>query len=399
MNSSTIVDFDEQMDSSMTQATAVLRQFKKVTTKVVALVPAYNEEDIIEQTIDSLMRQTYAFAYVLVIANNCKDRTVEIVKQLQRDTYGYDQLRLVEMDNNPGKKSGALNYGFDLLEDDVDLVFCMDSDTIVDEKMIEMGVYKFGLRSERNTGGICSAYRALPLKKEANKWQRFLWRIQNIEFGLANAWRIENYKSARVLPGVSVMYRMEALRDVQRYRLSKDPNDKTVWATNCLVEDYLLTLELKDIGWGAKSSHEMVSWSDVPLKLNGKGGLFDQRARWYSGTIDVVRPRMLARNSRYEVFTISLLMLNLFMRVLLYGTYAALLISGTHIELLTWFLVLPVIAASTQYYRLMKYADQLDRWQKFFTLTLVVNELYAIYREVLYAYSIWLSFARPNRAW
>jgi cellulose synthase/poly-beta-1,6-N-acetylglucosamine synthase-like glycosyltransferase len=399
MNNAPVVDFDELIHPRITEATARHRQSKQLAEKVVALVPAYNEEDIIEQTIDSLMRQTYAFAYVLVIANNCKDRTVEIVQRLQRDTYGFDQLRLVEMDNNPGKKSGALNFGYDLLEDDVDLVFCMDSDTIVDEKMIEMGVYKFSLRSEKNTGGICSAYRALPLKKEVSKWQRFLWRVQNIEFGLANAWRIENYKSARVLPGVSVMYRMDALRDIQRHRLSKDPNDKTVWATNCLVEDYLLTLELKDIGWGAKSSLEMVSWSDVPLKLNGKGGLFDQRARWYSGTVDVVRPRVLAKHSRYEVFTISLLVLNLFMRVLLYGTYATLLITGTHIELLTWFLVLPVMAAATQYYRLIKYADQLDRWQKFFTLTLVVNELYAMYREVLYTHSIWLSLARPNRAW
>jgi biofilm PGA synthesis N-glycosyltransferase PgaC len=391
-------------------------ELKRYNDKVVALVPAYNEEDIIERTIDSLMAQTYAFSYILVIANNCTDQTVEIVQRLQQ-FYGTDKLRLVVMAENKGKKAGALNFGFDMLEDDVDLVFCMDSDTIVHPEIIEMGVRKFNLRTERNTGGICSAYRALPfsphtavpitsmdrkarlVRSAQLNWKQLLWRLQNIEFGLANAWRVEHHKSARVLPGVAVMYRMEALRDIQRLHMQNDVKDKTVWATNCLVEDYLLTLELKDLNWGSKSSHDMISWSDVPLKLNGKGGLWDQRQRWYSGTVDVIRPRGLKKHSRYEAFTIALLVVNLLMRFLLVSSYAVLIASGVPIELLSVFLILPVIAVAMQLYRLINYADQLDKWQIIFTATLVVNELYAIYRESLYAYSVWLSYARPDRAW
>ena len=371
----------------------------KARHKVVALVPAYNEQNIIERTIDSLMAQTYPFEYVLVIANNCKDDTVTIVQMLQRKRYGYERLRLVEMKENPDLKAGALNYGFNLVEDDVEFVFCMDSDTIVQEQMIEVGVHKFTQRSEGNTGGVCSAYRALPLKDDATKWERFLWRLQNIEFGLANAWRLEHYKSARVLPGVSVMYRMDALRDVRQLHMEQDPSDATVWATKNRVEDYLLTLELKDLGWKAKSSHDMVSWSDVPLKLNGSGGLFQQRARWYSGTVDVIRPRGTSKHSRYEVFTIGLLILNLLMRFVLISSYGLLLVSGLPVTLVSGFLLLPVAAAAMQLYRLIKYTDQLDRWQIIFTATLVINEAYAAYKEVLYAYSVWLSYARPNRGW
>jgi biofilm PGA synthesis N-glycosyltransferase PgaC len=204
------------------------------------LVPAHNEQDIIEATISSLMAQTYPFTYVLIIADNCTDNTVRIVKRLQR-RYGTQKLRLLKTVGNTHKKAGALNQGFEAVRSSrPNYIFGMDADTIIDSKMVEEAVRQF--KVEPNTAGICSAYRTLPLKKETTRWQRFLWRLQNIEFGLANAWRIENYESARVLPGVSVMFRAKALSDV--YKLHKG----TVWATDSLVEDYRLTLERRSHG-------------------------------------------------------------------------------------------------------------------------------------------------------
>jgi len=391
------------------------------------------------------MAQTYPFEYVRVIANNCTDDTVEIVQMLQAyyQSIGRPELELLVMAKNKGKKSGALNYGLATVEDDIEFVFGMDDDTIVDERMIEEGIIQF--LEEPQTGGICSAYRTLPLPEGVSHWKKFLWRIQNIEFTLANAWRVENYKSARVLPGVSVLFRMEALLDVAALGVIIDhleqewlamyprkPINKRwhrrikrraicelreakrqkvslrdrmlagkiakVWATNNLVEDYRLTLDLKDIGWQVKSSLDMISWSDVPLKLRGKAGLWDQRQRWYSGTIDELRLRRLKRHSRYEIFTIFLLMLNLVMRFVLVSAYAILAIKGVPIRWVSLYLALPVMASLTSLYRL-KGGDQLDKWQIFFTGTLVVTELYAFYRELIYAYSICVSFFKPNREW
>lgn len=368
-------------------------QNKKTTKRlrVVALVPAHNEEDIISDTIASLMSQTYPFSYVLVIADNCTDKTIEIVKEHQK-TYGSRKLRLMETVGNTAKKAGALNQGFEaVLKSRPDYIFGMDADTIVDKKMIEEGVHQFA--REPNTAGICSAYRTLPLKDDVNLWERFLWRLQNIEFGLANAWRVENYDSARVLPGVSVIFRTKALKDI--YKLHKG----TVWATDSLVEDYRLTLELKDLGWDAKSSLSMISWSDVPLKIAGRGGLFDQRQRWYSGTVDELRRRGMKKHSRYELFTITLLAVNLLMRALLLASYGLLLAFGQNIELIVFFLLLPVAASIIQFYRWVKYTDQKDIWQGIMTITLVANELYAVFREFVYMYSIWVSYRRPNRVW
>lgn len=363
----------------------------KNTPRVIALVPAHNEQEIIKATIGSLMVQTYPFAYVLIIADNCTDKTIPIVKRLQKK-YGEKKLGLMVTSKNKHKKAGALNQGFQVVRKKrPDFIFGMDADTIIDQRMVEEGVKQF-IR-EPNTGGICSAYRTLPLKADASHWERFLWRLQNIEFGLANAWRIENYESARVLPGVSVMFRTSALRQVA------DLHRGVVWATDSLVEDYRLTLELKDLGWDAKSSLRMISWSDVPLKITGKGGLFDQRQRWYSGTVDELRRRGAKKHSRYELFTISLLAVNFVMRLLLLGAYGTILLMGNSIEWISGFLLLPVAAALMQFYRWYKYTDQRDRWQGLMTLLLLPNELYAVFREIVYLYSIWISYRRPNRAW
>jgi biofilm PGA synthesis N-glycosyltransferase PgaC len=359
--------------------------------RVIALVPAHNEEDIIQATIISLMAQTRPFSYVLIIADNCTDDTRRIVKRCQRK-YGTRKLRFMKTVGNTHKKAGALNQGFEATRKSrPDYVFGMDADTIIDVRMVEEALKQFD--REPNTAGICSAYRTLPLKSGATHWERFLWRLQNIEFGLANAWRIENYKSARVLPGVSVMFRTKALRQV--YKLHKG----TVWATDSLVEDYRLTLELKDMGWDTKSSLRMISWSDVPLRLFGKGGLFDQRQRWYSGTVDELRQRGMKKHSRYELFTITLLAFNFVMRLLLIAAYATILAMGDNVQWVSFFLLLPVVAAAIQFHRWIKYTDQRDRWQGLMTLLLLPNEAYAIFREFIYLYAIWLSYRRPNRAW
>jgi cellulose synthase/poly-beta-1,6-N-acetylglucosamine synthase-like glycosyltransferase len=376
-----------------------LDEIPVVETSAVALVPALNEEWGIAKTVDTLMDQAELdFMYVLVIANNCTDNTASIVESLQLK-YGEDKLRLIVMENNKGLKAGALNEGFRYVlaqPEQPAFIFSMDGDTIVHEKILSEGVKKFA--REHNTGGICSAYRTMPLKKleerdgKLSLWKKFLWMEQNIEFSLANAWRIELMKSARVLPGVSSLYRTVALRQVA----ALPKHEPGPWVLGNRVEDYILTLELKDRGWDVKSYHDMISWSDVPLTLRS---LISQRLRWYSGTVDVLRQRGLRKHSRYELFTIILLMMNLFMRALLVAGYSALIVKGIPIQWVSPFLVLPVVASITQVHRLKKYGDQVTGWQYFFTATLIVVELYATYREVLYARAVWLSYFRPNRGW
>src|SRR6476620_5831807 len=111
--------------------------------RVIALVPAHNEEDIIKDTITSLMDQTYPFSYVLIIADNCTDNTIRIVKRCQRK-YGANKLRLLKTVGNTHKKAGALNQGFIATRKSrPDFIFGMDADTIIDSHMVEEAVKQF----------------------------------------------------------------------------------------------------------------------------------------------------------------------------------------------------------------------------------------------------------------
>jgi glycosyltransferase involved in cell wall biosynthesis len=44
------------------------------------IIPAYNEEGYLARTLESLQRQNYAWFEVIVVANGCSDRTVEIAR-------------------------------------------------------------------------------------------------------------------------------------------------------------------------------------------------------------------------------------------------------------------------------------------------------------------------------
>src|SRR4051794_8651526 len=95
---------------SRTNSSPRTKLTRRKNERVVALVPAHNEQDIIGRTIESLINQTWPLSYILIIADNCSDRTVRIVRQYQKK-YGTSKLRLMKTKNNKHKKAGALNQG------------------------------------------------------------------------------------------------------------------------------------------------------------------------------------------------------------------------------------------------------------------------------------------------
>lgn len=50
--------------------------------KISAVIPAYNAEKYIEETLISLIRQTYPLHEILVIDDKSRDNTVNIVERL-----------------------------------------------------------------------------------------------------------------------------------------------------------------------------------------------------------------------------------------------------------------------------------------------------------------------------
>src|SRR3954451_10587829 len=50
------------------------------TRMISVIIPAHNEEGYLEQTLEALKRQNYAWFEVIVVANGCTDRTADVAR-------------------------------------------------------------------------------------------------------------------------------------------------------------------------------------------------------------------------------------------------------------------------------------------------------------------------------
>ena len=101
------------------------QSFKPLVT---VLIPAYNEEETIGDTILSVQSQSYPIKEIIVIDDCSSDRTGEIARALD--------VKVIRIPKNSGTKSKAQNFCLRFVE--TDLVATIDADTILDSKAMEL---------------------------------------------------------------------------------------------------------------------------------------------------------------------------------------------------------------------------------------------------------------------
>ncbi len=95
------------------------------------VIPAHNEEKYLAETLEALQRQTYPYFEVLVVANGCTDRTVEVAQDK------CDRLIVFpERDLGKARNSGAAKARGDLL------VF-LDADTRLEARALQVIAERF----------------------------------------------------------------------------------------------------------------------------------------------------------------------------------------------------------------------------------------------------------------
>ncbi|ETO08666.1 glycosyltransferase, group 2 family [Reticulomyxa filosa] len=106
--------------------------------KVIVLVPAWNSENYLEESLTSLVRQTYKPLEVLVVNDGSTDKTKEILETYKKQ---HNNISCIDIENNKGIVK-ALNTGIDHIikehKEDILYVARMDSDDICnDDRIIE----------------------------------------------------------------------------------------------------------------------------------------------------------------------------------------------------------------------------------------------------------------------
>ena len=229
---------------------------------VTILVPAYNEEAVIQSAIRSLLELEYPAYDILVIDDGSTDETYAKAAELE-GYYGRATVRVVSKSN--GGKASALNTGIGLAR--TPFVLCMDGDS-----RLAPGTLKYAMPHFRDprVGAVAGNVKVVN--------RRNLWTIlQALEYieGLNMARRAQGFlRAVNIVPGPIGLFRRDTLRRVGGYD------------TDTYAEDADLTLKLLAAGWHIVYEDRAIAYTEAPEQLHQ---LLKQRYRWTRGILQALR--------------------------------------------------------------------------------------------------------------
>jgi biofilm PGA synthesis N-glycosyltransferase PgaC len=249
---------------------------------VTALLPAHDEEAGIAEAIASLRAQSEPPTEIIVIADNCTDRTEEIAAELG--------VTVWRTSGNTRKKAGALNQALKALDvrlRDEDLVLVMDADSLLDPSFISGARRALeepeGTREGRGgdrIGGVGGTFLGGPGGGmlgvfQRNEYARYARDVRRLR------------GKALVLTGTASLFTMKVLREVASARRHGGLPDKSglgqVYDTHVLTEDNELSLALMHLGYGILAPRECTLTTEV---MTTWGDLARQRLRWKRGALE-----------------------------------------------------------------------------------------------------------------
>jgi len=271
-----------QLDHDTTPPpSAIPRAAPGGAVKLTVLVPAHNEELIIETSLASLWNQTRRPDRVLVVADNCTDATADIARGSGAEVFATV--------GNVEKKAGALNQILARLLpriDDRDVIMVMDADSVITPDFLATALGR--LEAEPDLIAVGGVFNGEP-------GGGIVGQLQRNEFS-----RYQRYISRRggkvfVLTGTASIIRGYALDAVAEARGSLIPGHHgQVYDTLALTEDNELTLALKTLGAKMVSPRECQVITEIMPDLRA---LWRQRSRWQRGALENIGAYGLTRTT------------------------------------------------------------------------------------------------------
>lgn len=239
--------------------------------RLIALIPAHNEQDRIAEAIRGLDAQTRRPDLVVVVADNCTDATVLVARE--------SGAEVIETIGNAHKKAGALNQAITWALphlSDRDLVLVQDADTVLNPWFVETAEGTFN----RKVGAVGGVF-------YGEEGGGLLGLLQRMEFH-RYAWEIERRGGkASVLTGTGTMFRARVLREVRKARWEGRIGGGTgCYSLASLTEDDEITKAIKTLGYRTMSPAGCGVTTEVMTTLPK---LWHQRMRWQRGALENLR--------------------------------------------------------------------------------------------------------------
>jgi cellulose synthase/poly-beta-1,6-N-acetylglucosamine synthase-like glycosyltransferase/peptidoglycan/xylan/chitin deacetylase (PgdA/CDA1 family)/spore germination protein YaaH len=232
--------------------------------KVAILIPAYNEEKVIERTIRAALRSTYRNLRVIVIDDGSTDGTLDVAhKCFPRETASGRLLVLTKPNSG---KAEALNFGLQHLDEDEEIFVGIDADTVIARDAVTLLVPHF---INPKIGAVAGNAK---VGNRVNLWTR--WQAleyitsQNFERRALNT-----LGAVSVVPGAIGAWRISAVREAGAFH------------TDTVAEDADLTMALLRNGYRVEYEDMALAYTEAPVNANG---LMRQRFRWSFGILQAV---------------------------------------------------------------------------------------------------------------
>jgi len=231
---------------------------------ITIIVPAYNEGQVIDGALASLVGLDYPQYEVVVVDDGSTDDTLERAS-VWEGRHGVVDFRVFTKRN--GGKATALNTGIALGR--YPFVFCMDADSHLEPQTLRRAVR---LMEDDSVGAVAGNV------KVANRG-KLITSLQALEYieGLNMPRRAQGFIAAvNIVPGPVGLFRREALEEVGGYD------------TDTFAEDADLTLKLVAAGWKVVYEDTAIAWTEAPDRWLD---LVQQRYRWTRGILQSLKKR------------------------------------------------------------------------------------------------------------
>ena len=231
--------------------------------KVAVLIPAYNEEKVIERTVRAALNSNYPNLRVIVIDDGSRDRTLEVARNAFKQEVAAGKVLILGKRNSG--KAEALNYGIDHIGD-AELFVGIDADTIIAPDAIARLVPHF---INPKVGAIAGNAK---VGNRVNLWTRW----QALEYITSQNFErraLDVLGAVSVVPGAIGAWRVSAVREAGGYH------------TDTVAEDADLTMALLRMGYRVEYEDMALAYTEAPTNANG---LMRQRFRWSFGILQAV---------------------------------------------------------------------------------------------------------------
>ena len=223
---------------------------------VSVVVPAFNEEKVVCQTISSLLSSDYEKLEIIVVDDGSSDDTYRVATEAFPDD---PRVKILTKEN--GGKAAALNYGWRQAKGEI--VIALDADTLFTSKTVSALAHRF---ADQRIGAVAGNAKVGNRLNLVTKWQALEYvTSQNFDrraFASLNC--------ITVVPGSVGAWRRSVLETTGGF------------SSDTLAEDQDLTIQVRKLGYRIGYEEDAVGLTEAPDSLRT---LAKQRFRWSFGTL------------------------------------------------------------------------------------------------------------------